>query len=548
MNRQLRTHLLLLLGLGLVYIATGIGLRDPWPSDEPRFALIAKDMVESGEWFFPRRGGELYPDKPPLFMWAQAIFYQLTGSLRIAALLPSLLAGLAVLVLIYDMGRRLWNPRVGLAAGLLLLVAPQFVLEARAGQLDAMVTAWIALGMYGFLRHLLLGPDRRWLLVGFAACGFGIITKGVGFLPLLVFLPFLFYRRRAPDHVAGGTGARDALTGVLVMLAAIGLWLIPMLLLVSGADDPAYAAYRDNILFKQTGERYVAPSHHFKPWWYFLVEVIPALWLPIFLLLPWLVPNWFRAIRENDGRIILLLGFVALTVLFFTLSPAKRGVYILPALPWCALAAAPWLEEILARRAVQRIGFIVSGVLGLTALAGAAFLTWFDPAYAQTLTERYAFDPTAALWLFFAGISLAIIVGILRRSGPLAYAATIGSLWIVLGLWVYPRLDAFKSGRALLERAESELATGQPLALVDWKEQTLLQAQRPAVNFGFLVPAEEQSRRAVAWLRQHPNGRILIRDRSLSPCFNRGEPVDLGTAHRRDWYLVGPDNINPDCG
>ena len=55
-----------------------------------------------------------------------------------------------------------------------LLVTPQFVIETRAGQLDAMVTCWIALGVYGFLRHLLLGPDLRWLYVGFAACGFGL--------------------------------------------------------------------------------------------------------------------------------------------------------------------------------------------------------------------------------------------------------------------------------------------------------------------------------------------------------------------------------------
>ena len=74
----------LLLLLALIVLAAGIGLRAPWPADEPRFALVAKQMVESGQWLFPFRGGEIYPDKPPMFMWAIALFYQLTGSMRVA--------------------------------------------------------------------------------------------------------------------------------------------------------------------------------------------------------------------------------------------------------------------------------------------------------------------------------------------------------------------------------------------------------------------------------------------------------------------------------
>ena len=59
--------------LALLVLGAGLGLRDPWPADEPRFALVARHMVESGDWLFPHRGNELYPDKPPLFMWLQAL-------------------------------------------------------------------------------------------------------------------------------------------------------------------------------------------------------------------------------------------------------------------------------------------------------------------------------------------------------------------------------------------------------------------------------------------------------------------------------------------
>src|SRR6185503_4314268 len=124
-----------LLLVALVVLGAGIGLRDPWPADEPRFALIARDMVESGQWFFPRVAGVLYPDKPPVFFWLIAAFYWLTGSLRLAFLLPSLLAGLGTLWLVYDLGSRLWDRRTGLAAAAILLVTLQFAMEARTAQI-----------------------------------------------------------------------------------------------------------------------------------------------------------------------------------------------------------------------------------------------------------------------------------------------------------------------------------------------------------------------------------------------------------------------------
>ncbi|MGI3027052.1 ArnT family glycosyltransferase, partial [Vibrio cholerae] len=63
----------LLMVFAFIIIFAGIGLRSPWPADEPRFAEVAREMVVSGNWFFPMRGGELYPDKPPVFMWAIAL-------------------------------------------------------------------------------------------------------------------------------------------------------------------------------------------------------------------------------------------------------------------------------------------------------------------------------------------------------------------------------------------------------------------------------------------------------------------------------------------
>ena len=276
---DIRLDYAVLIGLSLLLVVTGLGLRDPWPADEPRFALVVLDMAATHDWLIPRVGGDVYADKPPLFFWLMAVALQVLGSLRLAFLLPSMVGAIGSVVLIYDLARRLWGRETGLIAGVSLLLTVQFVWQARQAQIDATLCFWTTLSLYGLLRHLLIGPDWRWYAVGWAAAGFGVITKGVGFLPILILLPFAFLR--APDwapRVAVRASAKWGM-GPLAFLLAVGVWLVPMLL--AARQDPALASYRDEILFHQTIGRYANAWHHREPVWFFFTNVIPWLWLPL---------------------------------------------------------------------------------------------------------------------------------------------------------------------------------------------------------------------------------------------------------------------------
>jgi 4-amino-4-deoxy-L-arabinose transferase-like glycosyltransferase len=330
---------LLLLGLGAVVIGAGIGLRDAWAPDEPRFVLIARDMLASGNWLFPTRGGELYADKPPLFFWVMAAAMGAIGSMKLAFLVPSLIASLVTLGLVHDIARRLWGGRAGLVAGLLLLLTLQFTQHAKAAHIDAMLCMWTTLSLYGLVRHLLLGPSWGWYTIAWLAAGFGVITKGVGFLALFALLPYAYARARDWPGVVRGGGWRW-IAGAGAMLLPIAAWLVPMLYEVQSSGSPALAAWRDDLLLRQTFHRYANAIGHVHGWWYYLAGVIPLFWLPGTALLPWLVPAWTRDLKARDARTLILLGLTAAIVVFFTLSPGKRGVYLLPAVPVFALAAA----------------------------------------------------------------------------------------------------------------------------------------------------------------------------------------------------------------
>ncbi|MFO1507001.1 MAG: glycosyltransferase family 39 protein [Lysobacterales bacterium] len=269
--------------LAFVVIGAGIGLRDPWPSDEPRFTLAAKQMVESGDWLFPHRGHELYSDKPPMLMWLEAASYEVVRNWRVAFLLPSLLAGLLCIGLTWDLGRRLWNPRAGLYAAGALLFVFQFMYQVKRAQIDPLVMGWITLANWGLLLHCLRGPNWRAYWLGCFAAGLGVITKGVGFLALLMLLPYVFARWRGWDGVTRTSHSTWRwLGGALAFVLPILAWGIPMLLVAKARGTPEYAAYVHDILFRQTAERYADSWGHHQPPWYYL-PVIAGGWFPLSL-------------------------------------------------------------------------------------------------------------------------------------------------------------------------------------------------------------------------------------------------------------------------
>lgn len=531
--------LALILLLAFVALAAGLGLRDPSPPDEPRFVLAAKAMVESGDWLIPRRGSEVYGHKPPTFMWLQAASYTLVRDWQVAFLLPSLLAGMGTLWLTWDLGRRLWNRRIATHAALALLVTLQFGLQAKRGQIDMVLVFFTTLALWAFARHLLVRRDLRMLVLGGVAAGVGTVTKGVGFLPLLMFLPWLLL----PSTLRGPawrSGFSWALAG---FVAGALVWLAPMLWHVLDSRDPALQAYARDILLRQTGQRYLDPWHHHQPPWYYL-QVILTLWLPGALLLPWLLPAWWRRLRRREPRQWLLLGWSLLVLVFFTLSPAKREVYLLPALPAMCLAAAPLLPGLLRFRGVRATLFgyvlVMSATLLLLGVAG------FTDAGGQAsqLAESRGMSGADASRFFvgLSGLGMAGLLGALvlrRRRAVTAVVLFTVWLWMGYGLVLAPALDASSSARALMQGVDLRMGEGDELGLVGWSEQQLLQAVRPAQEFGFSQPLSVQWTRAHAWLLGSPETRwLLVPDDALSPCVITERTLHAGRSNRHDWRLV----------
>jgi 4-amino-4-deoxy-L-arabinose transferase-like glycosyltransferase len=522
---------LLWLGLAfLLIIGTGFGIRDPWPADEPRFAAVARDMVLTGQWLLPHVGGDLYQDKPPFFFWLLALCYAITGSVKISLMIPSMLAAAGVTFLVYNFGRRLVSREAGVACAILVVCTLQFVQTMRGAQIDPTLCFLTTLSLYALLRHQLLGPEWRWYTIGGFVAGLGVITKGVGFLPLLVLIPFFLMRKFGWQGLApvdAGKGGWRWWLAPVAMLVGICVWFVPMLAAVAMSGAPEYVAYRDEILFKQTVGRYASAWHHMKGWSYFVVEVIPALWLPWSLLLIWLVPRFRRAWKERDARVWLPLSWVLLVILFFSASPGKRGIYILPALPALAIASLPLIREVLAKKGVRIASLTVAALFWIAGIA-AMFVTAHKPIPYATTSLLVTYTIIATVCIGFA----------LWRAPVAAFPAGLAALAIWFSYWVAPLMNGERSGRDFTRAMLEQVRPAEELGLVAYKEQFLLYLDRPTVNFGHRrwLEGPQEAYDAAAWLAAAPNRVLLVPDDRLEPCFSNLEAI--GRSSRDHWHLV----------
>ncbi|MDF1584376.1 MAG: glycosyltransferase family 39 protein [Methyloprofundus sp.] len=539
-------NLIWLFVFAVTLIFMGIGLREPWPADEPRFAQIAKEMVETGQWFFPMRGGELYPDKPPVFMWSIAFFYWLFGSMKIAFLLPSAICSIITTFLVYDLGRRFWSPQVGWRAASLLLLTIQFTLQAKTAQIDAMLCCWITIGCYGLLRHLLSDNGHwPWYFIACFFMGIGVITKGVGFLPILMLIPYVLLRKlQAKDQEIQGHWLLWG-AGIVALLTAIMLWAIPMLLIVEASNNPLFEQYRDNILFKQTITRYANPWHHFKPFWYYFVAVIPLFWLPISLMLPALFPYWKKAIYAADRRIILPLGWVVLVLIFFSISPAKRGVYVLPALPMLALITAPYLEQVLSKKWLNWL------IWGISALIGVVFVTVgsagvFDLSALVKLETKFQVQPWGLILTVGIAASFAALFSF-KKAKYMSWLIFIPMLWILYSTWGYRLRDPLKTPKSVLAKVAQKIPEDAELGIVGLREQFLLFSPFKTTHFGYHTPENFQSMKAWQWQLEGKKRYILSYKKADLPCFNINSAIEVGRAHGRDWLILTEESRLPSC-
>src|SRR6516164_422986 len=132
-------HYVVLLVVATSLTLPALGQSSLWDIDEGNNAEAAREMLESGNWIIPTFNYQLRVDKPALLYWLQVFAYRAFGVNEFAARLPSALAALLTVLLVYELGQRMFGPSTGLAGGLILSTSVAFCASAHFANPDALL-------------------------------------------------------------------------------------------------------------------------------------------------------------------------------------------------------------------------------------------------------------------------------------------------------------------------------------------------------------------------------------------------------------------------
>lgn len=341
-----------------------LGGFDLWPPDEPRYAQIAREMVNSGDFLVPRVNGDSYKEKPPLLFWMQSVSAVPFGDVtEWPARLPSALSGIVTVLLTYLLVRRLFDPRTAFWAGLILITTQKFWWQTRFGQIDMLLTACVTTSFYFFwLWHK--DHRRLYLLAFYLSIAAGVFAKGPPALIFPLLMAFTFYWKKW-----GQLRSLHLVSGIVLVGFLIALWLIPARLAITGESALLAGDGIAENLVRQTIGRFVLGVSHANPPWYYLFQ-LPVDLFPWSLFLPWLV-LWVRNNRKSTEEMSFLLSWVVPALIFFSICVGKRALYLLPLYPaFSAMLALSILDLMDGPRLVwrKRTGFVWSLILFLIGL------------------------------------------------------------------------------------------------------------------------------------------------------------------------------------
>ena len=371
--------------LALAWLAS-LGTRALISADEGRYATLALQMLQSGDWITPRLNGLLYFEKPPLQYWGGAVSMALFGVSEFSARLWPGLAGIGTVALVGLTARRLWGAQAGIDALFIAAATTWIVGNSHFLSLDAGLTCALTLVLCGVLVAERVGLETpaatRWVLAAWVGMALGVLSKG----PIAVVIPGAVlvlhsaWRRelRLWRHLRWSLGLPLFAVVVLPWFVAVSL------------RNPDFARF---FFIHEHLERYLTPVHRREGSLGYFVPYLLVGALPWTAALPWLL----RA-RRADFASSLLVTWVGFVLVFFSLSDSKLPSYILPVFPALALLAA--------RR------FDTTSTRGLALVLGVPAAIWACALIALPQTDRFfsAGTPAAAVDAMRTAIALAAVL------------------------------------------------------------------------------------------------------------------------------------------
>ena len=342
----------------------------PWQLDDydqAKQAFTSFQMVNEGKWLYQNTPRSAVATKPPLVGWASAALFTMTRSWELAWRLPSLLAAIAILVLLFRSSRSAYGQVAGLVAvsafGLNLL-SPRLATLVRTDMPLALVIFVVGVLIWNKIRkNEPWQPNDR--LVMFAWLTAGMLIKGPVIWAFLLpgIVAYEWWRRRSGVSAFCGVWPWIASLGIFLVWAIAGIRFVP--------------GFYDQVVLREFLGRFGGEVHRAQPLLFYIPHLLQK-------FAPWSLAviglgivslrraGWRRDNMKVSRETVWLICWILGGIVVMSLLPSKRVDRVFPVIaPLCLLLG------------VQIRSFVVDkhqrwllGVMAFAVLFAGGYVGW----------------------------------------------------------------------------------------------------------------------------------------------------------------------------
>lgn len=349
-----RFHACLIAAMSVLVLFTRLHQGDLGGYDAAVYAHEGKQMLATGEWWTVYLNGQPDFDKPPMFVWLEALSMMIFGVSDFAARFPSAMLGFGGILLIYFITRELtaayWAP---IWAMMILFCTHTFMRFAMRAMTDAPYTFFFELAVFFYLAGL--RRNRYFILCGLAI-GFAVLMRSfLGLIPLVIILAHLAFIGRV--HLLR---SKHFIAATLVAVGLPLVWFTSQYQLHGSGFLALHFSFTFDNLPLTNGKRAGQFGAGLFQYPLLLLESYWP-WLPLMVVGLWTQTK--KALRERDSTGGLLVIWVFGVIAPFSLAEFKWLRYILPVFPAFAILSAIALNNLVTDH--RRRGFLKTAYVAL---------------------------------------------------------------------------------------------------------------------------------------------------------------------------------------
>ncbi|NUO09274.1 MAG: glycosyltransferase family 39 protein [Candidatus Brocadia sp.] len=409
-----------LVGISIFLFFFELGGRSFEIKDARRFAEITQEMMQGGSWLILHKHGETYMNKPPMLMWLIALFSSIGDQVTpLTARLPSAIAGLSSILVIYYFTQRFLNQRTAFIAAIILATSQRYFWYGRSAFPDMLFTLFVALALLFFC--LGYKQNKEFYIGTHLSMFFAIMTKGpLGIIFILgIIVVYLAFKRdlKAFKELKWRWGS------MLIMLI-IGLCI---LYCIKVGFEPFMATIKREFLTRMN-----KPVNNSEPFYYYFVSIWTD-FLPWSLFIPFASIYAHKKWRVGEEYLRFIFCWAVFVFAFLCVAKAKHPRYMLPLYPALSILVAALIDDTLKGSVIHpswvrsSVRWIILSMAGLTAI-----LIIVAPAY----FFKYSWAGIV-LSLVMLLVVIKVFLLLRRKNEPVRVYFTVCMLTAVIGWGIY---------------------------------------------------------------------------------------------------------------